>query len=67
MKVKLLMQCYINKDGNITLGCTTGNDEESKSFFAATPSGRLEFNTVNQLAAEQFEVGKQYYLTLEAK
>lgn len=39
---------------------TTGN-EDDKRFFAATPSGSLEFGTVNIPA---FEVGKKYYLDI---
>lgn len=37
-------------------------DSENSKFFAATPSGQLMLGVVNEKAAEQFEVGKEYYL-----
>lgn len=40
----------------------TGNSEENQNFFQATPTGKLEMNMVNQSAAEQFEVGKEYFV-----
>lgn len=37
----------------------SGNSEENKSFFAATPSGDVKLTAVR---ADLFEVGKEYYL-----
>jgi len=36
----------------------TGSDE-NKSFFAATPTGKIE---LGQFSSEQFEAGKEYYV-----
>lgn len=39
--------------------------EEIRSFFEATPYGKLEANIKNALAAEQFQPGQAYYLSLD--
>ena len=36
--------------------------EENKKFFKYTPGGTVTFNVLNRTAAENFEVGKEYYL-----
>lgn len=36
-----------------------GNNDENKTFFAATPSGSIEISTVKE---DHFEVGKEYYI-----
>mgnify|MGYP001560465204 CR=1 FL=1 len=36
-----------------------GNNDENKSFFAATPSGNIELSTIKD---DLFEVGKEYYI-----
>lgn len=46
----------------IKLYPVTSGSEENKSFYAATPSGSIELGTVNQLAADAFELGKEYYV-----
>lgn len=38
------------------------NSPENKAFWNATPSGKVELNVINQTAAAQFEIGKEYYL-----
>ena len=38
--------------------------EEIKAFFAATPSGRLELTIKNEVAAEQFQPGDEFYVEL---
>jgi len=40
--------------------------EENKAFFAATPSGEIKFQTVNEEAALEIQVGREYYVTIEA-
>lgn len=42
-----------------------GNNEENKKFFAATPNGQITLGTVNPAAYEQFEQGKEYYVTFD--
>lgn len=39
----------------------TGSDE-NREFFKSTPGGVVQFNLVNEAAASNFEVGKEYYL-----
>lgn len=36
--------------------------EENKRFYASTPGGMISLSTINQSAAEQFVVGKEYYV-----
>lgn len=36
--------------------------EENKEFYASTPGGNISLVTVNKAAAEQFIVGKEYYI-----
>lgn len=37
-------------------------NHENTKFWEASPSGSLKLGVINQAAAEQFEVGKEYYL-----
>lgn len=37
-------------------------NHENTKFWKSSPSGSLELNIVNAAAADQFEVGKSYYL-----
>jgi hypothetical protein len=81
MATRLLMYCHdksikqdAEKTANIKLMCTTLSPEkdetlaqEVKDFFRWSPNGNLEFQTVNPKAAEQFEIGKYYYVTLEQR
>lgn len=46
----------------IQLSPVTGGSEENKAFFEASPSGSIDLGTVNEAAAEQFELGKEYYI-----
>ncbi len=39
--------------------------DEKKKSWSSTPSGEIKLATVNQEAIDQFEVGKEYYVTLE--
>lgn len=38
--------------------------EEIRSFYEATPNGSFEAVVRNDAAAEQFEVGRDYYLSI---
>jgi hypothetical protein len=49
---------------NIVMTPVFGDSEENKKFFAATPGGKLELNVVNPDAAEQLEVGQEYYIDI---
>lgn len=37
-------------------------DHENTKFWQASPSGKLELGCVNLAAAEQFELGAEYYI-----
>jgi hypothetical protein len=39
-----------------------GGSDENRKFFASSPSGSIELGIINQAAADQFEVGKSYYV-----
>lgn len=39
---------------------------EIESFFAATPGGEISFATINERALAEFEIGRRFYVTLEA-
>jgi len=65
--VRLKMRAYTkshNYGGSfgVKLSVVSGTTEENEKFFKATPSGSLEFNSVNQDAAKMFEPGKEYYI-----
>ena len=46
----------------INMSPVCGDSEENKTFWKWTPSGRIEFQCINDAAVEQFEVGKEYYV-----
>lgn len=62
--VRCKMRCDSNKDGHIALFPVTDGSEENKRFFKYTPSGSLQFSTVNADAAKQLEVGQEYYVDI---
>ena len=37
----------------------SGDNEENKAFFASTPGGTIEINTIRE---DHFEVGQEYYV-----
>lgn len=51
--------------GTVVLSPVHGGSAENDEFFAATPSGELRFNTVNEAALAGFEPGAEYYVTIE--
>jgi hypothetical protein len=51
--------------GGVILAPVTGSSPENQSFFEATPSGRIEFDTINEGALAEFEPGVSYYVTIE--
>jgi len=46
----------------IYLTAVTGTSEENNDFFKWTPAGQITLSTVNDRAAAEFEVGKEYYV-----
>lgn len=49
---------------NLTFSPVYSGSEENKQFFAATPGGSFQFYTVNKIVADQFEMGKEYYIDI---
>lgn len=50
--------------GTIRMSAVTSGSAENDAFFKHTPNGQLYLSTVNQAAADQFVVGREYYLTI---
>lgn len=46
----------------IRMSAVMSGSEENKKFFAWTPSGKIELQTVNPDAGKAFELGKEYYV-----
>lgn len=38
------------------------SSHENAQFWKWTPIGKIELGTINEAAAEQFEIGKEYYI-----
>jgi len=51
-----------NHGFQIAMRPVISGSDENKQFFQYTPGGKLELSTINASAAEQLEVGKEYYL-----
>jgi hypothetical protein len=47
---------------HITMSPVCSDTPENKTFWKWTPSGRIEFQCINEAAVNQFEVGKEYYV-----
>jgi hypothetical protein len=64
VRCKFVCQSKVPLEGNasISLGVVYSGSEENKAFFAATPGGSIQFYTVNEQAAKQFEIGKEYFV-----
>lgn len=50
----------------IVLQPVTGGSKENDSFYRYTPAGEIRLTTINQDAAKQFEVNKEYYVDFSA-
>jgi hypothetical protein len=46
----------------INLSPPMSGSDENKEFYKYSPSGSIELGTVNEGAAAQFEIGKEYYI-----
>lgn len=46
----------------LRFSAVTCGSPENDNFFKWTPSGQLGMGTINEAAAAQFEVGKEYFL-----
>jgi hypothetical protein len=51
----------------VKLHAVTDGSKENKEFFKWTPCGVLDMATINDEAAKEFIVGKQYYIDIIAE
>lgn len=51
-----------DKGNTITLYAVTSGSKENEEFYKWTPSGNIILSTINPNAAEQFEVGREFYV-----
>ena len=53
-------------DGGFTIGfyAVYSGSEENDKYFKATPSAQFYVQTVNEQAASNFEIGKNYFVDL---
>ena len=81
MAVRLKVRCdeavlrkvsafYSTKDksgklAEIRLRPVTGGSPENEAFFNSTPGGEVEFQAINAAILDEFEVGREYYVTIE--
>lgn len=47
---------------NLIFSAVTGDTELAEKFFKYTPYGTIMMGTINEHAAEQFEVGRSYFV-----
>lgn len=61
-KFKVTAVTQTESGNTVQLNPVTTGSEENKKFFRYTPAGRIELSIMNDEAAKQFEVGKEYYI-----
>ena len=65
MRCKVSLGAKVNLgDGGFALSFYTAyaGSEDNDKYFKLTPSGYMHLQIVNEIAANNFEVGKYYYL-----
>jgi len=50
------------RNGSIVLSAVVSGSDENKSFWKYTPSGRIEIQTINGAAIDQFKAGDEFYV-----
>lgn len=48
----------------VVLNAVTSGSEENERFFKATPNGMIELFIKNDIAAERFSIGREYYIDI---
>lgn len=61
-KFKCISKTQRESGNEICFQPVTHGSPENDTFFKWTPWGELKFGTINDVAAEQFKVGKEYYI-----
>lgn len=67
--VRCKFSCFQNSEvrlgeHTIRLHPVYQGEGENKLFWKYTPAGMLEFQSTNDEASKQFEVGKEYYIDI---
>jgi hypothetical protein len=66
--VQCKFKCIYKRDENggafVQLDPVTTGSRENEEFFHYTPYGKFEMGTINPDAADQFQVGKEYIITI---
>lgn len=47
---------------DVVMQPVVSGSKENESFYAATPSGQIQLATINDEAAKQFQIGKEFYV-----
>lgn len=48
--------------GTIRLNVVGSGSAEDKAFFASTPSGQIDVSIIRKEAADQFTIGREFYV-----
>lgn len=68
MVLRNLAKAYQSYDKKIVNQVTfipvSDGSAENKSFFLATPGGKLELSVVNDAAVASLQIGKSYYIDI---
>lgn len=65
VRAKFKVEAVTHRSGDaytVELWPVTSGSEENAKFYKWTPSGKIELQTINASAADQFEVGREYYI-----
>ena len=65
VRAKFKVEAITRRSGDaftVELWPVTSGSEENAQFYKCTPSGKIELLTINAAAADQFEVGGEYYV-----
>lgn len=74
VRCRFMVMSKTRSDGGISVDCKRkvlnsvvlkpvyGGSPDNQRFFAASPSGEIQLNILNQPAADAFEVGREYYV-----
>jgi hypothetical protein len=70
MSVRAKMFCNSKTEGlegefTVQLFTVTDGSDENEQYFKYTPGGQCTLAILNKSAADQFEQGKEYYVTFE--
>lgn len=51
--------------GSVEMTPVTGGSPENEQFYEYTPSGRIEFGSINEAAIDALPLGGECYVTIE--